>query len=117
MSFNHSILFISLFLHKLEIHKEMTKITNNVKCRERKKTQNGLPCEVLIEDFQVPCEPSCISHTQQSYNVLFPGLHYGLNTDWSPAGAPDLCQRKMITGTTLALSHVHDCLEEAAGMV
>lgn len=30
--------------------------------------------------------------------------------DRSPTRAPDLCQRKMVTGIALALSHVHNCL-------
>lgn len=72
--------------------------------------------KALIEALWAHCElmlhfkHSAVINGVASKTPLWQSQRGVITQDRSPTSAPDLCQRKMVTGIALGLSHVHYCL-------
>lgn len=67
------------------------------------------------KDLWAPCavlhfKHSAVINRVVSRTPLWKSQRGVVTQDRSPTIAPDLCQRKMVTGIALGLSHVHYCL-------
>ena len=67
-------------------------------------------CEALMKTYGLPVSSVAFQTLSSRKTCCFQDPTLKVSESRSPAIAPDLCQRKMVTGIALGLSHVHYCL-------